>query len=136
MPALLSAPAPSALPFWIAFVATLLFVVGALVSGYRRRRRLHLVLGPAAMVALTVAILLTEELVRSYEFPEANLRFHLRFAKAAAFLALPVIASGIWLWRSGRARRAHLVFVWVWLVATLVATGTGFWMFSTGTLRG
>lgn len=126
---------PSSLPFWIAFVATLVCIVGALISGFRKGRRLHLVLGPAAMVALTFAIVFTEQLVRQYEFPPDNLAFHLLFAKTAAFLALPVIGSGIWLWRNPRVRRWHLATVVIWLVATLVATGTGFWMFSTGVLR-
>lgn len=126
---------PSAVPFWIAFALTLLCVTGALVSGFRGRRRFHLVLGPAAMVALTFAIVFTEELVRRYEFPAENLRFHLLFAKSAAFLALPVIVTGLWLWRSPRARRWHRLSVWVWLASVLIATGTGFWMFSTGTLR-
>ncbi|MCR9243818.1 MAG: hypothetical protein NXI31_02220 [bacterium] len=126
---------PSAVPFWIAFVATLVCVVGALVSGYRCRRRLHLVFGPAAMVALAFAIVFTEQLVRRYEFPRENLDFHLVFAKSAAALALPVIITGIVLLFRPKVRKLHLVCVWVWLAATLVATGTGFWMFSTGTLR-
>ncbi|MCA8950516.1 MAG: hypothetical protein KDE27_13510 [Planctomycetes bacterium] len=130
-----AAESPSTVPFWSAFGATLVCVAGAMVSGLRRRRRFHLVLGPAAMVALTAAIVFTEELVRRYDFPPENLRFHLWFAKTAALLALPVIVTGIGLvWRP-RWRRLHLFAVVLWLLSVVVATATGFWMFSTGVLR-
>lgn len=130
-----SVDSPSAVPFWIAFVATLVCVVGALISGYSGRRRLHLVFGPGAMVALTFAIIFTEQLVRRYEFPRENLDFHLIFAKSAAALAVPVILTGVLLLFQPKVRKVHGICVWLWLAATLVATGTGFWMFSTGTLR-
>lgn len=123
---------PPTLPFWTAFVATVLLMVGALITGFRGRRGLHLWLGPLTMVALTVAIVLTEELASRYEFPPDVLARHLVFAKAGGLLALPVIATGLWLWRDERARRWHLGCVIVWLVSVLAATGTGLWMFSHG----
>lgn len=126
---------PPTLPFWTAFVATVLLMAAALWTGFRRRRRAHLWLGPLTMVALTVAIVLTEELASRYVFPPDVLRTHLVFAKAGGLLALPVIVTGIWLWRSERARRWHKVAVFVWIAAVLTATGTGLWMFAHGTLR-
>lgn len=125
----------STLPFWIAFVVTVLLVGASLVTGLTRRRRLHLVLGPLTMVSLTIAIVLTEELLRNYTFPEDVKRTHLIFAKAGGLLALPVILTGLWLWRSERARLWHRIAVIVWLVGVLTATGTGLWMFSLGTTR-
>jgi general stress protein CsbA len=124
---------PSTVPFWIAFVVTVVLMVAALVTGWTRRRRLHLWLGPLTMVALTITIVLTEELVRRYEFPAQVLRTHLWFAKAGGLLALPVIATGVWLWRRPRARVWHRIAVLVWLVSVLCATGTGLWMFAQGT---
>jgi hypothetical protein len=123
------------LPFWIGLVSTVALRVGSLVTGWLRRRRLHLWLGPLTMVSLTITILLTEELVRRYSFPEDVLRTHLWFAKAGGLLALPVIVTGIWLWRSERARLWHRAAVIVWIVSVLTATGTGLWMFGHGTLR-
>jgi hypothetical protein len=123
------------LPFWIGLVSTVALMVGSLVTGWLRRRRLHLWLGPLTMVSLTITILLTEELVRRYSFPEDVLRTHLWFAKAGGLLALPVIVTGIWLWRSERARLWHRAAVIVWIVSVLTATGTGLWMFGHGTLR-
>ena len=126
---------PPTLPFWTAFVATVLLMASALWTGFRRRRRAHLWLGPLTMVSLTVAIVLTEELASRYQFPPDVLRTHLIFAKAGGLLALPVIITGIWLWRSERARLWHKIAVFVWIAAVLTATGTGLWMFSEGTLR-
>jgi hypothetical protein len=123
------------LPFWISFVVTVLFVAATLVTGWTRRRKLHLWLGPLTLVALAITIVLTEELARRYEFPPEVMRTHLWFAEAAALLALPVVATGLWLWRKPRARRWHRAAVVVWLVSVLVATGTGLWMFGQGTLR-
>ncbi len=126
---------PPALPFWIAFVATVVLLAAALWTGLRRRRRVHLWLGPLTIVSLAVTVVLTEQLVRRYEFPPEVLRTHLVFAKAGGLLALPVIVTGIWLWRSERARRWHKIAVFVWIAAVLTATGTGLWMFTQGTLR-
>ena len=123
------------LPFWIALVVTVALIVSATWTGFRGPRRLHLLLGPLTMVSLGVAIVLTEELVRRYEFPPEVLRTHLWFAKAGGMLALPVIVTGVWLWRSPRARLWHRIAVFVWIAAVLTATGTGLWMFTQGTLR-
>lgn len=120
---------PSAVPFWIAFVSTVVLLVLALLTGFTRRRALHLWLGPLTMVSLAVAIVLTEQLLAAYDFPADIKATHLIFAKAGGLLALPVIATGLWLWRSERARLWHRLAVVVWLLAVLTATGTGLWMF-------
>src|SRR5262249_46842426 len=77
--------------FWLAFLCSVLLLAVALVSGLRGGRRLHLVAGPLAMVALVVAVACTGQLMASYSFPPDDLRFHLGFAKTAGSLALPVI---------------------------------------------
>lgn len=126
---------PPTLPFWCSFVATVLLLVAALFTGFLRRRRLHLWLGPLTMAMLAVTIVLTEELASAYEFPAEVKATHLMFAKAGGLLALPVILTGVWLWRDPRARLWHRVAVLLWLAIVLTATGTGLWMFSQGTLR-
>lgn len=128
-------PMPTTVPFWIAFITTVVLLVSALFTGWSGRRRLHLWLGPLTMVCLTVTIVLTEELVSCYEFPKDVLATHLVFAKAGGLLALPVIVTGVWLWRSERARKWHRACVLVWLASVAAATGTGLWMFEHGTLR-
>ncbi len=123
------------LPFWFSFVTTVVLLVGALLTGWTRKRKLHLWLGPLVMVSLVVTIVLTEELVRRYDFPDDVKRTHLWFAKTGGLLALPVIVTGVALWRTERARRWHKAAVLVWLVSVLAATGTGIWMFGYGTVK-
>ncbi len=125
----------STLPFWIAFVSTVLLLLASLFTGWRRIRKVHLVLGPATVVSLAVAIVLTEQLMRNYTFPPDELAFHLIFAKAGGLLVLPVVVTGIWLARSERARTFHRAAVVLWLVSVLAATGTGLWMFGLGELK-
>lgn len=116
--------------FWPVFLITLGLMATALVTGWRRFRRAHLWLGPLAMLGLLVTVLLTEQLARRYEFPEGPMAIHLLFAKSAALLAVPVIVTGVLLARRPRARRAHRIAVLLFLLATLIATGTGIWIFS------
>jgi hypothetical protein len=115
---------PSTVPFWIALSVTVLLIGMSLVTGFRRKRKAHLWLGPLTIVAMTIAILLTDELA-----------IHLVFAYAGGLLAIPVAITGIWLWRSEKARVWHRVLVFVWLASVLTATGTGLWMFAHGTLK-
>jgi hypothetical protein len=121
--------------FWVAFVLTVILMGCALVTGHKRRRKIHLVVGPLTIVSLAVAIVLTEKLMRRYTFPADELAFHLIFAKAGGLLAIPVILSGIWLLRQERARVLHRIAVYVWLASVAIATGTGLWMFGHGTLK-
>ncbi len=123
------------LGFWLSFTATLVALAVAVVSGRRGGRRVHLVAGPLAIVLLVVAILCTEELMRSYRFPEAALHFHLWFAKAGGLLALPVVISGLLLVRRPSVRRWHRLAVFAFVVGALLATGTGLWLFGQGTPR-
>jgi len=124
-----------AIGFWIAFVATVLLLVVSLVAGLRGRRRLHLVTGPLTIAMLAVTVVATKDLIASYSFPPDDLRFHLRFAITAGAAALPVVATGVWLWRQPRARRWHRLAVWTFVVLTVVATSTGVWLFSRATLK-
>lgn len=121
--------------FWASFVVTVALLVVTLVSGLRRRRRLHLVTGPLTVLSLVITVVLTEQLMAHYDFPAAAKAIHLPCAKAGGLLALPVVATGIWYWRSPRARNFHRAAVAVWLVSVLVATCTGLWMFAQGTPR-
>jgi len=121
--------------FWISFAATLLMAALSLWSGFRRRRKFHLVTGPVTMVLLTITILLTEKLAQARVFPEVEMAIHLVFAKVAAALALPVIATGIaTAVRPERGRfswrRIHRWAVVAFFIAVVIATGTGIWVFS------
>jgi general stress protein CsbA len=121
--------------FWLALVATVVLIAASLWTGLRRRRRPHLWLGPLTIVMLVVTIVLTEQLVARYEFPDDTKAVHLPLAKVGGLLALPVVLTGLWLWRSERARRWHKIAVWTWLAAVVAAAVTGVWMFAHGTPR-
>lgn len=126
---------PPALAFWTSLLVTVGLMVATLVTGWRRRRRLHLWLGPITLASLALTIVLTEQLMARYDFPASAKAVHLPCAKTGGMLALPVLLTGIWLWARPNARRWHQIAVYVWLVSVLVATSTGLWMFSQGTLR-
>lgn len=123
------------LGFWIALATTVALMVVSLVSGFRGRRRLHLVTGPLTMVSLVVAVVLTEQLVRKFVFPPDELAIHKVFAKAAGFSALPVVVTGLLLVKWPAMRPWHRLAVVLFVLASLVATGTGIWVWTMATLR-
>jgi uncharacterized membrane protein YozB (DUF420 family) len=123
----------STVPFWTAFIVTVLLLVVALFTGFTRRRKAHLWLGPLTIISLACTILVVERLSSHYTFQPEELAFHLIFAKAGGLMAIPVVVTGIWLWRSERARKWHRIMVYLWLASVVTATGTGLWMFSHGT---
>ena len=95
------------LGFWVSFVLTVITLAVALVTGKRGQRRAHLVLAPISLVLLTITILFAEKLASVRTFPQAAMQVHLVFAKTGALLAVPVIVTGLLLWRDRRWRRAH-----------------------------
>lgn len=134
LPAAAGSAASDTVLFWVFFALTLAGLGTALWMGLRRRRRAHLRFAPVALVLLGVTIFFAERMGRARVFPAEQMRIHLWFAKSAALLVLPVLASGIVLARrpgpAPRARRAHRVCVALFLLAAVVATGTGIWVFS------
>ena len=121
--------------FWPSFVTTLACLVGTLWTGFRGRRRPHLVLALLTVALLTVTVLLTEALLRAVEFPKREMTIHLGFAKTAAGLVVPVILTGALTWFRRGWLRVHLVCVVLFVLAALVATGTGIWVYALATPR-
>lgn len=119
--------------FWVAFAATVLALAAALATGLLRKRRWHLVAGPSTIVLLTVAVVLTEELVQHFVFPQPQMRVHLSLAITAGGLAVLVAGSGALLVKLPRLRRLHRYLVFTFVVLTLCATATGIWVFSIAT---
>ncbi len=115
--------------FWIAFGVTLALLAAALWSGFRGVRRWHLLLGPATLVALCVAIAFAVAMGRERAFPVEVMRIHRPLAYAAGAFGVGVAASGVALWRSDSARRLHRVLVVAFSVAAVAATVTGVWAY-------
>lgn len=119
--------------FWISFAVTLLLVTGTVVSGLRRRRRVHLVCALSAVSSLVLTIVLAERMGATRRFPAAEMRVHLWFAKSAALMVLPVALSGLALWRRPRWRPLHRAAVVLFLLLTVIASGTGVWVYGLST---
>jgi hypothetical protein len=115
--------------FWLTFSLAVGALLAALWTGVTARRRLHLVVAPAALVLLAVAVGLAVRMGAERAFPEAAMAVHRPIAQAAGLLALLVAATGVVLWRSGRGRRLHLIAVVLFVLAALAATGSGVWCF-------
>jgi hypothetical protein len=121
--------------FWIVFPITLVMLSGALWTGRTKRRRVHLRLAPLSMVFLAVSIFFAVRMGQLRNFPPDEMRIHRAIAVTAALLALPVILSGVALFRSPSWRRVHRIAVTLFLVAALAASATGVWVFSLSTAR-
>lgn len=121
--------------FWTSFVTTLALVAGTVWTGKLARRVPHLVLALLSVAMLTVTVVLTEALLRAVAFPQREMSIHLFFAKTAAALVLPVVVTGIMTWRRIRFRKLHLICVASFLLMTVIATGTGIWVYSLATPR-
>ncbi|HLU40326.1 MAG TPA: hypothetical protein VK081_13155 [Planctomycetota bacterium] len=119
--------------FWLCLAATLVLVGLTLATGRRRRRRAHVALALAAVALLAVTVVFAERMAGARDFPRGPMRIHLVFAKSAAFMVLPVAVTGILLWRSPRTRWAHRAAVIAFLTLTVIAIGTGTWVFSLST---
>jgi hypothetical protein len=116
--------------FWAMFCLTAAMLAVAMHSGYRGRRRRHLAAAPVALLCLAGAILLAEQMARARLFPPEPMRIHLVFAKLGVLLVVPVVVTGLLLWRAPRWRRWHRLAVFLFLAGVLAATGTGIWVFS------
>ena len=57
-----------------------MLLVAALWTGWRARRRAHLIFAPLAIVSLAGTIVLTEGLLRAVDFPQREMRIHLAVA--------------------------------------------------------
>ena len=115
--------------FWVSFALTLALAAVAITAGLMRKRKLHLLAGPATIALLAVTVVLTERLVKTRDFPAEELRIHLWFAKSGGVLALLVAVTGILLVFRPGMRKVHLAMVVLFLLATVAATGTGIWVF-------
>jgi len=119
--------------FWISFALTLLLVTLTVVQGYRRRRRSHLVLALVSVGLLTLTIVFAERLGATRNFPRAEMRVHLWFAKSATLSVLPVVFTGVGLWYRPRWRLVHRSAVFLFLLLTVAATATGTWAYGLST---
>ncbi len=93
---------------------------------------MHYICAVSSMIALTLSVILTEQLVRARDFESIReqLDVHKLLAKTAAGLVLPVILTGVVLIKRPNWRRLHLICVGLFLLMVLVATGSGIWAYT------
>lgn len=121
--------------FWVSFLLTLIALAGALYSGWSGQRRWHLVLGPLTLALLSVAVVFAVLMGQVRHFPQDIMRIHRPIAVTAGLFGVLVAVTGVVLWRTGRARRAHFVLVLLFSVAAVAASGTGIWAFTQSSPR-
>jgi CDP-diglyceride synthetase len=122
-------------------IYTTLFLIGlcltaaamalTVVSGVKRRRRVHLARAISTVVLLAVTVVFAY-LMGRYErsLPEREMGIHRIFSMTVAGVLPFVAITGIMLWRDGRWRRLHQICVGVLLIGTVCALATGLWVLS------
>lgn len=119
--------------FFACLALTLVTMFLAIASGRRGRRKQHLARALATVVLLAVSVLLALKLGTIRDFPPEQMGIHKIFARAAGLLVLPAAITGILLWRQPRWRTAHKVCVYLLVLVSVIAVGTGVWVFTLST---
>lgn len=121
--------------FLIFLVLTVLGLFFAVRAGVRRQRVPHLrwALSTVGLLAITVFFAFQMDKVRA--FPVEEMKIHDVFSKSAAYLIPPAALTGWALWHKPGFRWAHRICVGLFLLATVGAAITGFWVLSLSSLK-
>jgi hypothetical protein len=123
--------------FFTLFGATLVLLLGAIASGLRGKRKLHLPCVAATVVLLLATIWQAYRLGAIYDLPTAGrwTPVHMFLARAAAFSFVPTALLGLLTLRDGKRRRLHGLCAWTAFALTAAAAVTGTVMLSKAELR-
>ena len=119
--------------FFVALGLTAVAVVLTVRSGRRGDRRSHVLRALLTVALLIVSIVLALMLGQARNFPDPAMAIHKVIARTAGLLVLPVIFTGIMLWRRPGWRIVHRACVYGLIIALAVAIVTGTWVFSLST---
>ena len=116
--------------FFTALLLTVVFLGGAAITGFKRRRTLHLTLVGLSVAGLAASIVFALELGEVYDLDAAGwiTPVHLGLAKIATFLYVWPAATGVLTLRDDKWRRSHRVAALSVFTLTVLATITGAWM--------
>lgn len=116
--------------FFSALLLTVVFLGGAAITGFKRRRTLHLTLVGLSVAGLASAIYFALELGQVYDLEAAGwiTPVHLGLAKVATFLYLWPAVTGVLTLREEKWRRSHRIAALSVFSLTVLATLTGAWM--------
>jgi hypothetical protein len=122
--------------WFIAFLGLTVLLLGLdIVTGKRRRRRLHLACVACTWPVLVTTIVLAETVGKFWRFPFTPLTVHLCFAYAASGAAFLASLAGFLHLKGRIARGVHARLAWLFVGLALAATLTGIWIFTVGTRR-
>lgn len=126
------------LVFALLLLLTVALLGGAVLTGRRARRALHLVLVALTLASLGASIVAAKRLGDVYDLASAGriTPVHLALAKVTTASYLLPLATGIATLRRPRVRRWHARAAYVVLVLTLLTTVTGAWMLLASTRIG
>jgi hypothetical protein len=124
--------------FASALGVTVVLLVFVAWTGHRAKRRAHLVLVAAAVVALVTSIVFAKRLGAVYDLTSAGwiTPFHLGLAKVTTACYLLPVVTGVATLRNARARPWHARTAWLVLALTVFTTVTGAWMLLASTRLG
>lgn len=116
--------------FFSALLLTVVFLGGAAITGFKRRRSLHLTLVGLSVAGLSASIVLAIKLGEVYNLEAAGwiTPVHLGLAKVATFLYVWPAATGVLTLRDEKWRRSHRIAALSVFTLTVLATITGAWM--------
>ncbi|MHC4378394.1 MAG: hypothetical protein ACYS26_17475 [Planctomycetota bacterium] len=116
--------------FFSALLLTVVFLGGAAITGFKRRRSLHLTLVGLSVVGLGASIYFALQLGEVYDLDAAGwiTPVHLALAKVATFLYVWPAVTGVLTLRDDKWRRSHRVAALSVFTLTVLATITGAWM--------
>ncbi len=113
--------------FLSSFGVTLALLIGVVYTGFKARRRVHLPLVAATVVALCVTIFFAERLGHELDLESAGVitPIHLTLAKLATLSFLLPLITGVRTLRNPGNRRLHRIAAFTALTLTVAAAGTG-----------
>jgi hypothetical protein len=116
--------------FFSALLLTVGFLGGAAITGFTRRRPLHLTFVALSVAGLGAAIYFALQLGQVYDLEAAGwiAPVHLGLAKVATALYLWPAITGVLTLRDDKWRRSHRIAALTVFALTVLSTVTGAWM--------
>ncbi|MCK6445528.1 MAG: hypothetical protein L6Q99_03980 [Planctomycetes bacterium] len=116
--------------FVVFLLATVVLLLGVVVTGLRAKLAVHLSLVGLTLVSLAVTIVYAKALGLEYDLASAGriTPVHLTLAKIATAAYLAPALTGVLTMRDRKHKRLHFKAAMFALVLTVASTVTGLWM--------
>lgn len=114
--------------FALSVLVTVALLACTIWTGLTARRRAHYPCAVLTVIGLTIAIFQARIYGEAFVIPGDRLRIHLGFAFTALGLLPFAVTTGILLIRRARVRLWHRIFVWAFVVTTVIAMACALWM--------